>query len=85
MNTQFPTKEDFVSFFEVEVTEVHLCTIHWLDSSKAPTALHLMGYEAMVEARLYYLVTFGAESVTHVVNMDAVSEITFEAIAGVEG
>jgi hypothetical protein len=71
-----------VSDFEVDSSEVHLCTIHWLDSSKAPTALHLMGYEAIVEARLYYLVTHGSEPVTHVVNMDAVSEITFEPIAG---
>ena len=71
-----------MSNFEADRSEVHLCTIFWLDSSKEPTSLHLMGYEAVVEARLYYLVTSGSEPVTHVVNFDAVSEITFQPVAG---
>ena len=71
-----------MSGFEVDSPEVHLCTIFWRDSSKAPTAFHLMGYEFNVEARLYYLVSHGSEPVTHVVNFDAVSEMTFEPIAG---
>lgn len=45
-------------------------------------SLHLVGYEFNVESRLYYLVTSGSEPVTHVVNFDAVSEITFEPVAG---
>lgn len=71
-----------MSDFEEVSPEVHLCTVFWLDSSRSAMSLHLVGYEFNVESRLYYLVTSGSEPVTHVVNFDAVSEITFEPVAG---